>query len=92
MEFLLVLLPDNREGQWKLVDHRWLIDRRVVARNGKRLLGRRAPVASRFRTYGIDLDETSASYVKAIHGLTAMKRWTQAAKNEPMVNDRYEFD
>ncbi len=51
-----------------------------------------APVASRFRTYGIDLDETSTSYVKAIHGLTAMKRWTQAAKNEPMVNDRYEFD
>jgi glutathione S-transferase len=51
-----------------------------------------APVASRFRTYGIDLDETAASYLKAIHGLPAMKRWTQAAKNEPMVNERYEFD
>ncbi len=51
-----------------------------------------APVASRFHTYAIDLDETAASYVKAIHGLPAMKRWAQAAKNEPMVNERYEFD
>lgn len=51
-----------------------------------------APVASRFRTYAIDLDETSAAYLKAIHGLPAMKRWSQAAKNEPMVNERYEFD
>ena len=51
-----------------------------------------APVASRFRTYATDLDETSAAYLKAIHGLPAMKRWTQAAKNEPMVNERYEFD
>ncbi len=51
-----------------------------------------APVASRFRTYAIDLDETSTSYLKAVLGLPAMKRWTQAAKNEPMVNERYEFD
>lgn len=51
-----------------------------------------APVASRFLTYDIEIDETSAAYVKAVHGLPAMKRWTQAAKNEPMVNERYEFD
>ena len=51
-----------------------------------------APVASRFRTYGIDLDEASAGYVEAIHNLRAMKNWTQAARNEPMVNERYESE
>lgn len=51
-----------------------------------------APVVSRFRTYAVDLDDSSGAYLKAIHGLPAMKRWTKAAKNEPMVNERYEFD
>jgi glutathione S-transferase len=51
-----------------------------------------APVASRFKTYGIELGENSGAYVAAILDLPEMKSWTQAAKNEPMVQPRFEFD
>lgn len=38
-----------------------------------------APVASRFLTYGIDLDLVSAAYVGAIMELPAMREWVAAA-------------
>jgi glutathione S-transferase len=51
-----------------------------------------APVASRFRTYGIDLDETAAAYRDAVLDLPAMKEWASAAKNEPMEIEAFELD
>jgi glutathione S-transferase len=50
-----------------------------------------APVVSRFRTYAIDLDETCQAYVNAVLALPAFLDWQQAAKDEPMVIDAYEF-
>jgi glutathione S-transferase len=44
-------------------------------------------VATRFRTYGLDLasfgdDGTAATYVDAIYALPAMAEWTEGAKAE----------
>jgi glutathione S-transferase len=42
-----------------------------------------APVASRFRTYGVALDPTSAAYVDAVWNWPAMREWAAAAEAEP---------
>jgi glutathione S-transferase len=72
--------------------------RRYGAGNGDFLFGRftiadamYAPVATRFRTYAIDLEGEADRYCAAITALPAMQEWTAAARNEPMVIDRYEF-
>lgn len=44
-----------------------------------------APVATRFRTYGLDLDEIVESYVEEIHNLPEFKAWQQAAREEPWI-------
>jgi glutathione S-transferase len=41
-----------------------------------------APVATRFVSYGIDVDPVSAAYVEAIYALPAFKDWQQAALEE----------
>jgi glutathione S-transferase len=46
-----------------------------------------APVATRFRTYGVDLgsfgdDGTAAAYAEAILALPAMEEWTEGARDE----------
>ena len=46
-----------------------------------------APVATRFRTYGVDLaafgdDGTAASYAETILALPAMAEWTEGAEAE----------
>lgn len=46
-----------------------------------------APVATRFRSYGLDLarfgdDGTAAAYVDAIYAMPAMEEWTEGAKAE----------
>jgi len=50
-----------------------------------------APVASRFRTYGVPLDPVSAAYVEALHALPAMRTWLAAAKAEPQIVDHFEI-
>lgn len=42
-----------------------------------------APVAARFITYNVKLDETSAVYVDALRSLSAMQEWADAASAEP---------
>lgn len=41
-----------------------------------------APVVTRFRTYGIALDERLAAYSEAIFGLAGMRSWIAAAREE----------
>lgn len=41
-----------------------------------------APVATRFRTYGVMMDEHHEAYVEAIFGLEGMKTWVAAAREE----------
>lgn len=44
-----------------------------------------APVATRFRTYGVDLDPTCRAYVDAIHALPAFAEWKRDAGAEPEI-------
>jgi SulP family sulfate permease len=51
-----------------------------------------APVATRFRTYGVDLaafgdDGTAASYAETILALPAMAEWTEGAEAEIMTRE-----
>ncbi len=50
-----------------------------------------APVATRFRTYGVQLDSDSDNYCTAVLAHPAMKEWTDAAKNEPWLIAAYEL-
>jgi glutathione S-transferase len=50
-----------------------------------------APVVSRFRTYGVALDETCQAYAEAVWTLPAFAEWQQASRDEPMVIDDNEF-
>jgi len=49
-----------------------------------------APVCSRFRAYGVDLDENADRYVKSIHQLPGMQAWLAEAKLEPPKPDNGE--
>lgn len=51
-----------------------------------------APVVTRFRTYGVELEGSAADYAAAIHDLPEMKSWAHDARNEPMVQERFELD
>ncbi len=42
-----------------------------------------APVASRFRTYGIDVDATCRAYIDAIFALPGVQQWMRDAESEP---------
>lgn len=44
-----------------------------------------APMVSRFRTYGVALDETCARYVAAVTGSAAFQEWEAAARRESAV-------
>jgi glutathione S-transferase len=44
-----------------------------------------APVATRFKTYGVKLSGPAQEYVETILNLPAMKEWSQAAFEEPYI-------
>lgn len=44
-----------------------------------------APVASRFRTYGVDLDEATGAYVAAIESWEPFAQWLRDAEDEPWI-------
>jgi glutathione S-transferase len=50
-----------------------------------------APVASRFRTYGVELDETPAGYADTLWAMPDLQEWVAAARDEPWVIDDFEF-
>ena len=51
-----------------------------------------APVATRFRTYGVKLDTDSEAYCSAVLAHPAMKEWIDAAKHEPWLIASYELE
>jgi glutathione S-transferase len=50
-----------------------------------------APVVSRFRTYKVALEDETQGYADAVWALSAVQEWAAAARNEPMVIEKYEF-
>jgi glutathione S-transferase len=49
-----------------------------------------APVATRFRTYGVPLDDVSRAYVDAIYAMPEMQKWILDAKWETWAIEAYE--
>ncbi len=49
------------------------------------------PVAWRFHSYAVDLDEGCAAYAEALRSTPAMKEWLDAALDEPWISDAYEL-
>ena len=50
-----------------------------------------APVVSRFKTYGIALEDTVRAYSDAVWNLPDMQEWYEAAHNEPWIVPKFEF-
>ena len=46
-----------------------------------------APVVTRFRTYGVELDAPLASYSQAMFALPAMREWIADAEREPRTRE-----
>lgn len=46
-----------------------------------------APVVTRFRTYGVELDAPLAAYSQRIFGLPAMREWIADAEREPRTRE-----
>ena len=44
-----------------------------------------APVATRFRTYGVTLDPVGEAYLEAIYDWPAFREWQAAALAEPWI-------
>lgn len=51
-----------------------------------------APMASRFRTYGIALEDTAQAYVEAVLNHPLMVQWSEAAGNETWIIPEFELD
>mgnify|MGYP001460693862 CR=1 FL=1 len=51
-----------------------------------------APVASRFATYSVALDDVCQAYADAVLALPAFQEWAAAARAEPWVIDEDEVD
>jgi len=49
-----------------------------------------APVVTRFRTYGVELERESRAYSDAILALPAMQEWYDESAREPWTIERYE--
>jgi glutathione S-transferase len=50
-----------------------------------------APVVTRLRTYGVQVDKDTDAYCNAVLGHPAMKEWIDAAKHEPWLIAQYEL-
>lgn len=82
-------LPDGAKTDVARVQAIWTDCRKRFGSGGPFLFGAftvadaiYAPVATRFRTYGVPLDPVCSAYVDAIYALPAMKEWIAAAKKE----------
>jgi len=50
-----------------------------------------APVVSRFKTYGVSLNDTIRNYADAIWNLPELQQWYEAARNEPWIIPAFEL-
>lgn len=51
-----------------------------------------APVCTRFRTYGIELDDALGAYCDTVYALPAMQEWLALAASEPDVIDELDAE
>ena len=86
----LAEVPDEVAADIRRICAIWAECRTRFGQDGPYLFGHAsiadafyAPVASRFRTYGVSLAPENAAYVETIMTLPAMREWVEAAKREP---------
>ena len=84
-----VTLSEETRLEIARVQQIWQDCRGRFGRKGEFLFGRfgiadamYAPVATRFRTYGVAMDPVSEAYVNAIYAMPAMQEWIAAAAME----------
>jgi glutathione S-transferase len=94
--FTLKLSPEV-EAEVARITALWRECRRRFGTAGPFLFGRQtladamfAPVATRFRTYGVPMDDATRAYVDTIHALPGMAEWIAASRIEPWSNDAYD--
>jgi glutathione S-transferase len=94
--FTLALTPEVESEVVRIISL-WGEARRRFGAGGPFLFGRFsladsmfAPVATRFRTYGVPMDEVTRAYVSAIHELPSMLEWTAGSKAEPWTIEAYD--
>jgi len=94
--FRLALTPDVEKEVARIVSL-WSECRRRFGWGGPFLFGRftladamYAPVATRFRTYGVPLDDATAAYVNTIHDFPPMREWAASVKAEPWAIEAYD--
>lgn len=88
------VLPDDAVADISRVCDIWREARARAGRDGPFLFGAfsaadamYAPVASRFRSYAIELDEVCSAYVDAVFALPAMQAWLEGAAAEVPADD-----
>jgi len=76
----------------------WDATRREYGASGPFLFGERsladafyAPVASRFRTYGVDLEGQAAEWMKTVLEMPAMRAWSRRAETEGHPDPEYDL-
>ena len=91
-------ISDAMQGDINRIGAIWRDCRMRVADGGPYLFGAFpiadamfAPVASRFRTYGVELDETPADYADTLLAMPDLQEWLAAVWDEPWVIDDFEF-
>lgn len=92
-------LADGVQADVNRIEAIWREARTRFGAGGDFLFGRYtiadamfAPVAGRFRTYGIALGETAAAYAEALFAHPPMAEWIAAAKAEPWMIPDFEKD
>ncbi|WP_437987104.1 glutathione S-transferase family protein [Sorangium sp. So ce117] len=92
-----VALTDAASQDIARVQAIWSDCRSRFGQGGEFLFGRfsvadamYAPVATRFDTYGVELDAVSRRYVASILALPAMQAWIAKAREEPHIIEAYE--
>lgn len=85
-------MPEEALKDLRRLQRRWGAARERFGAGGDFLFGAfsgadamYAPVATRIRTYGLEVDEVSAAYVEAIHAHPAFLQWKEAALKETDV-------
>ncbi len=88
--------PDS-EAEIQRITRLWRDCRSQYGQNGSMLFGEfsiadamYAPVAIRFNTYQVELDNVSQAYVSALLALPAMQEWFTAARSEEEVMPQFE--
>lgn len=90
-------IADNVQADIDRICRIWRDCRQAFGASGQFLFGNFsiadamfAPVATRFNSYSIAMDDLVQNYFEAVHGLPALQEWSAAAAAEPWMLEKEE--